>query len=637
MFMGKKVERIEVDGFSCEVRYGVTSRVRQRLAVLDKFWREFIDQKPLREAIEFILNLKGFENYVRDSIKEFIAYPDDRIIIVRSVGDPEKDVIFQKRWKIAKDIGWFPHLTFLNVEESKISAYVNKEMSDIEKRKELLEKIGEKVSNYPITPITVEPIMSSPSKNSLLLKAGEINILLDCGFDEENAEEMIKDTINFCDIDLVLLSHAHFDHINGLKFLYDGGCQAPIIATPLSFDLSILASEIKDYSIFKPSLRYLIPAFYGEKIQIGRTKKEEEEGERNDNFEGITLTITPLKAGHILGSVMFLLNFNGFKILYTGDYYFWDHFPVEGALKTINRLRETGEEIDVLILDASFAHRSVSPQDKIKEILLKEVEEVISRKGNVLISADSFGISFDLITTFFNHYSDLPKKPHIYAEPKVFEAMKCVKSRLLTFSKDVQEKILDEADPFSSVLIRELKTIDESVNAITSSSIIISQPHDFSDLPIMTFLYYLGSGEKNLIVLTGKQKKEPGNLIEQGKTEKITVKYIPLTLEKLRKKGKKRGKERVIEGGELEKKESLEIATIDIKAKIFNKKHPDKIITLHSDKDQVIKTIETINPRKTILFHNSYENLEKIKTEIEPIVKTPILSAKTKTQITIKE
>ncbi len=630
--MGKKVERIEVEGFSCEVRYGVTSRVRQRLTVLDHFWRDFIDQKPLKEAINFILNLKGFEDYVRESVKEFVAYPDDRILIIRSVGDPEKDVIFQRRWKIAKYIGWFPHITFLNLKESEISAYVNKEISDIEKRKELLEKIGEKVSSYSMTPITVEPITSSPSKNSLLLKAGEINILLDCGFDEEKAKEMIKETINIADIDLVLISHAHLDHIYALKFLFDEGRQAPIIATPMSVDLAILGSGFKDYSIFEPFFRYFVPAFYDEKIQIGGTKKEEEkEGEG----EGAPLEITALKAGHIPGSAMFLLNLNGFKVLYTGDYYLWDHFPVDGALQTINRIKEERKEIDVLILDASFAHKSTAPKDEIKEILLEEAERIIKRKGNVLIGADSLGLSLDLITTFFDHYPDPSKSPPIYAEPIVFECMKCVKSRLLSISKGFQEKILDEPDPFSSPLVRELKTTDNLINAITSPSIIISEPNNFSNLPIMTFLFYLGTDEKSLIVLTGMQKKEPGTLIEQGKTEKITVKYTPLALKKLKMKKEKKKKEP--RKGEGVEEEELEITTIDIKAQIFNLKHPDKIMNLHPDKDQVINTIKTINPRKTILFHNRYENLEKIKTEMEPIIKDPILIAKTKTQIALKK
>jgi len=636
MFMGKKVEKIEVDGFSCEVRYGVTSRIRQRLTVLDHFFRQFIEKKPLREAVEFILNLKGFEDYVRNSVREFVAYPDDRIIVIRSFGDPEKDVIFQKRWKIAKDIGWFPHPTFLTVEESDISAYVNKKTSVIEKRKELLEKIGEKVSSYPITPITFEPIMNSPSKNSLLLKAGEINILLDCGFDEEKAKKMINDTINISNIDLVLISHAHLDHIYALKFLFDEGLKAPIITTPLSVDLTVLGSGVKDYSIFKPFFTYFIPVFYDEKIQIGKVEKEEEKEKevKKEEGEGTPLEITALKAGHIPGSTMFLLNFNGFKILYTGDYYLWDHYPVDGALQKINEIKKERQEIDVLILDAAFAHKSTAPKDEIKETLLKEVEGVIKQKGNVLIGADSLGLSLEIATTFFDHYPDASKSPLIYAEPIVFECIKCVRSRLLSLSKTFQERILDEPDPFSSAVVRELKTIDDRINAITSPSIIISEPNNFSNLPIMTFLHYLGTGEKNLIVLTGLQKKEPGILIEQGKTEKIMVKYTPLALKKLKLKKEKKKQELTKEEGW---EEGLETATIDIKAQIFNLKYPDKILSLHPDKDQVITTITTINPRKTILFHNNYENLEKIKSEIEPIVKTPLLIAKTKTQITLKE
>lgn len=111
-----------------------------------------------------------------------------------------------------------------------------------------------------------------------------------------------------------LLSHSHSDHITGMKNADH------IIATKATFD----TWDARSSNSFKNKTE----------IKIG------------DMFGQIGVNIIALNAGHVLGSSMFLMEFNdGLRVLYTGDYNNVDSY-VHFAAKPI--------EADVLITEATY-------------------------------------------------------------------------------------------------------------------------------------------------------------------------------------------------------------------------------------------------------------------------------------------
>ena len=58
-----------------------------------------------------------------------------------------------------------------------------------------------------------------------LLQAAGKNLLVDCGMEQgPDVFENQALPINPCDVDCVLLTHAHIDHSGKLPLLYAGGC-----------------------------------------------------------------------------------------------------------------------------------------------------------------------------------------------------------------------------------------------------------------------------------------------------------------------------------------------------------------------------------------------------------------------------
>ena len=65
--------------------------------------------------------------------------------------------------------------------------------------------------------ITVASLGSGSSGNALLVRAGSTLLLVDCGFTmKETIARMYKLGVTPSDIDAVLLSHEHGDHVKGV-------------------------------------------------------------------------------------------------------------------------------------------------------------------------------------------------------------------------------------------------------------------------------------------------------------------------------------------------------------------------------------------------------------------------------------
>ena len=177
-----------------------------------------------------------------------------------------------------------------------------------------------------------------------LLKYGEVKLALDTGIKGETT----------------LLSHSHSDHIGGLKNARH------IIATKGTFETWQARRSNK----------------FGNKTII----------KYGDMFGQIGVNITALNAGHVLGSTMFLLEFDdGLKVLYTGDFNNVDSL-VHTAARPV--------EADVLITEATYG----SPQwifphrESVYENILDASTKLLEEGQIPLFHAYSLGKSQEAIS-----------------------------------------------------------------------------------------------------------------------------------------------------------------------------------------------------------------------------------------------
>jgi phosphoribosyl 1,2-cyclic phosphodiesterase len=92
-------------------------------------------------------------------------------------------------------------------------------------------------------------VLGSSSKgNCIYVSDGEFKILLDCGLSLKNIKQQLhSQNITLSDIDYILITHEHSDHIRGLKHLID------------SYNTKVIASRgtLQDIDISKNNIIYI--------------------------------------------------------------------------------------------------------------------------------------------------------------------------------------------------------------------------------------------------------------------------------------------------------------------------------------------------------------------------------------------
>ena len=145
------------------------------------------------------------------------------------------------------------------------------------------------------------------------LEACGLNILIDCGMEQGiNKYENAELPIPYSDVDYVLVTHAHIDHVGLLPLIYARGFRGQIMATRATCDLCDIM--LKDCAHIQESeaewknrkarrsgkpevvpiytmddainvMQYFVPCPYGRQIEVA---------------DGITIKFTDI--GHLLGS-----------------------------------------------------------------------------------------------------------------------------------------------------------------------------------------------------------------------------------------------------------------------------------------------------------------------------------------------
>ncbi|MBI2079168.1 MBL fold metallo-hydrolase [Candidatus Micrarchaeota archaeon] len=218
-------------------------------------------------------------------------------------------------------------------------------------------------------------------------------LLLDYGIKifGKNGEAEFPLDFNEKTVDAAIISHAHMDHSGFLPNLYTFS-KTRWIGTPPTHDLCeiLLADSMKimgeklpfDQSHYKKALKYWIPAVYERPMQVGKTE------------------IRLFDAGHIAGSAMIELDYEGRKILYSGDIKL-DPTRMHDGLKY-------DEEVDVLFIESTYSNREHPERKEIEQQLIEEIEETTGEGGTVLLPSFALGRTQELVRVIRAHNKDVP-------------------------------------------------------------------------------------------------------------------------------------------------------------------------------------------------------------------------------------
>ncbi len=232
-----------------------------------------------------------------------------------------------------------------------------------------------------------------------LLEIDSRRILLDCGLFD--SDRMDPNSLNrqwpfdARELDAVVVSHAHNDHIGRLPCLIRAGYTGPIFVTPATAAIAnvmlrdsarIQREEVRNAHLRHPHIESPEPLFELDDVEyvIERFKRIHY-GQPTEIVPGVNLTY--LDAGHILGSAIVQLDYreNGRarRFVFTGDlgrrgtHLLPDPTPIK--------------DIDILVSESTYGGRELDSYDK----LIKQLHAIVARatrlRSKVVIPAFSLG------------------------------------------------------------------------------------------------------------------------------------------------------------------------------------------------------------------------------------------------------
>ena len=229
-------------------------------------------------------------------------------------------------------------------------------------------------------------------RSAIAAKTARSQILMDYGV-------MINHEVGFPvhvspkDLDAVVLTHAHLDHSGLIPLFYVHALKLPVYAVEPTFKLtSVLVRDMiklsgyylpYEYIDLESMMGHAIPVDYHSQFSVGDAK------------------VTLVNAGHIPGSAQVIIEGDGRRILYTGDYNLVPTHLVSGAD------REYGN-LDAIVIESTYAAKDHPDRAESERNFVLACKEVVEGGGTVLVPAFGVGRSQEIICMLAGHNFTYP-------------------------------------------------------------------------------------------------------------------------------------------------------------------------------------------------------------------------------------
>jgi putative mRNA 3-end processing factor len=340
---------------------------------------------------------------------------------------------------------------------------------------------------------------------SISVKTQKTQILLDYGvmFDHQPGFPM---HVPPKEVDALILTHSHLDHSGALPIFYIDG-KTPLYTNRLNLDLSQLL--IKDFIHLSG---YYLPFEYLElKTMIKSSKHlnfgvEEKVGDMKFKL---------LNAGHTPGSAQVLIEAEGKKLLYTGDFNTTNSQLLAGA-------KMDCKDLDAVVIESTYANADHTDRVELEKRFVESVTEVVEKGGIALIPAFGVGRSQEMACIL---------AAHRFEYPVVLDGMTREASRIILNHKE----FLRDPKLFTNAM-RSTDWIDgwrDRRKAINSPKAIISTAGMLKGGPAAFYVSKIAKKTSSAIFLVsyqipgtpGKELLEKGVCTIDGKVRKVKARY----------------------------------------------------------------------------------------------------------------
>lgn len=306
-----------------------------------------------------------------------------------------------------------------------------------------------------------------------LLQFRDMTIMLDIGihpgYDGINGLPFL-DQVEPDQIDVLLVTHFHLDHVASLPYLTER----------TSFKGRIFMTHPTK------AVTRLLLGDYVRLLQMRNAKEEDvlwTEAELASCMDKIELidyhtTVTvgglsfhALNAGHVLGACMYWMDIGGRTLLYTGDYSMEDDRHLMAA-----EIPE--KKPDVLICESTFGVQVHASRAEREARFTGTIERVVARGGRCLIPVFALGRAQELLLILDEYWQANPHLQNIpiwYASKLASRALRVFQTYANMMNARIRSQ-MDVSNPFNFEHIQNLKSIDVDNFSDSGPSVVFASP-----------------------------------------------------------------------------------------------------------------------------------------------------------------
>jgi KH/beta-lactamase-domain protein len=488
--------------------------------------------------------------------------------------------------KIRADTFWIPRIERVPPIKSDIVMGIRKYIhEEVDYRKKFLNRTGENI--FKTRPVGRDWIRivglggwREVGRSCTFIETPKSKVMIDCGVKAGATGSEVYPILNtpefsYNDVDAIIISHSHMDHVGFVPALYEYGYDGPMYMTTPSLDLATLLwfdyVDVMQKGITRPlftargikeAVRHTITLDYGEVCDVA---------------PDIRLTFQP--SGHILGSAFPHLHIGEglHNIVYALDQKFARTMMLDPSHTNFPRA-------ETLLIESTYGGRNniFPPRLETERMFMEVVNRTMERGGIVLIPSFAVERAQEAMAILIEYGFQYP----IYLDGMIWDANGIFSAYPEYMSRSMQRKIYSGQDPFTSPLMKRISSRVEREKVWTDRPcVIISTSGMLTGGPVLEHMKNLGDDPRNTLMFIGYQSEGSlGRRIQNGWRE------IPIS---------------VGDGRTAVQKLEMEVATIEG-------------LSGHSDRKQLMAFLNRLNctPERVICVHGESSRAQEFARDV---------------------
>ena len=389
-----------------------------------------------------------------------------------------------------------------------------KEMAD--DRKSLLRKFGTRIyrpkrPGVPWVRVTALGSYREVGRAMHLVTTNESKILIDCGAkpttnrDETQPFFSAPELLPLDNLDAIVITHAHVDHIGMLPVLFKYGYRGPVYCTPPTRDLMTLLQI--DYIKVAQAEGNDPPYSKADIQECIKHTVDIDWGDKTDIAPDVKITLE--NAGHILGSSSVYAQIgegnSEHKLLFSGDIKYEKSWLFDAATVRFPK-------VDTLVIESTYGGpQNIQPtRQQASHELQDLIIDTLNRGGKIFSPVFAVGRSQEVMIAIDELFKSGKVKPvTVWLDGMISEATAIHSSHPNFLNRELRKQLLKggEHNPFNSPWFKQVESHKqrESILLDTNSCIVLATSGMMTGGPIVEYFKHWAPEPGNTLCFVGYQ------------------------------------------------------------------------------------------------------------------------------------